>query len=309
MIEKELHLEHLHELYGTIPPDEMIIFTLAGGFVRGALIRNTLMVNTLRAYHDLGIIETLALGHAYTSAGLLSSDMKGDERLVLRIDCSGPLKGIVCEARAQGYIRGYLKVKEIEIEQPVRDLDLAPFFGIGLLSVSKHITGESAPFTGQVDLKYGRPAEDLAYYYLMSEQVPSAVSLSIAFDPEGRVNGAGGLLLQAMPEAEKDTLDTLTDRVTALPSIGKLFSAKVSPESLLDTHFGDFIPDILARKPLRFFCSCNKERFRAFLSALPLDDRMEMALNGPFPIVLSCFNCNSAYTFSEEEMREITAIR
>ncbi len=306
MTEKNIDLEHLVELYGSVPRDELFIFTLAGGLVRGALIQNSLMVNTLRAYHGLGIIETLALGHACTGVGLLSSDMKGDEKVVLQIDCSGPLKGIVCEARAMGDIRGYLKGKEIDIESPVTSLDLSPFMGTGLLAVTRHITGEAVPFTGQVSLKSGRIANDLAYYYTMSEQIPSAVSLSVAFDSKGRVSGAGGLLLQAMPEADKDTLDTLTERVTGLPSIGKLFSTNVGPEELIESQFVDFLPEVLARRPIRFYCSCNKERFRAFLTALPIEDKIDMARNGPFPVVLSCFNCNSEYLFSEEEIRELS---
>lgn len=304
MIEKNTNLDHLISLYGRLPQDEMFIFMLAHGAIRGALIQNTVMVNQLRHYHDLGIIQTLALGHAFTSCGLLSSNMKGTEKVILGMDCTGR-RGVSCEALATGEIRGYLKHKEIEITRPLDNLDLAPFIGMGFLLVTRYLASDAEPFTGQVVLQNGRFAEDLAYYYLMSEQIPSAVSLSVSFDSAGRVSGAGGLLLQAMPDADPDLLDTLTEKVTRLPSLGKLFESARNPENVLASELGEFAPEILARRNLRFYCSCSKERFAGFLSALPQEDRTEMAENGPFPIVLSCFNCSSDYLFSEEEIRVI----
>ena len=67
------------------------------------------MVNEMRANHELGILETLVLGHAYIAAGLMSASLKGNDRLSLQVDCSGPIKGLVAETNAFGEVRGYLK--------------------------------------------------------------------------------------------------------------------------------------------------------------------------------------------------------
>jgi molecular chaperone Hsp33 len=134
-------------------------------------MNGTRMVNEMRANHELGILETLVLGRAYLGAGLMSADLKSNDRISIKIDCSGPIKGLVVEANAFGEVRGFLKRMPIPIEKPMESFDLSPFFGAGFLLVTKYIEGAKQPFTGQVMLKYGNIAKDLANYYLTSEQV------------------------------------------------------------------------------------------------------------------------------------------
>jgi molecular chaperone Hsp33 len=172
--------------------DRLYNFLLSDGAVRGAILNGTRMVNEMRANHELGILETLVLGRAYLGAGLMSASLKSNDRIALKFDCSGPIKGLVVEANAFGEVRGYLKNVTIPITKPMEDFDLSPFFGAGFLSVTKHLEDAKHPFTGKVMLKYGNIAQDLANYYLTSEQIPTAFNLSIKFDKEGRGHAPSG---------------------------------------------------------------------------------------------------------------------
>jgi molecular chaperone Hsp33 len=148
-------------------------------------MNGTRMINEMRANHDLGILETLVLGRAYLGIGLMSAGLKGNDRLGLRIDCSGSIRGLAVEANAFGEVRGFLKNPSIPLAQPLKSFDLSPFFGAGLLTVTRYLQAAKHPFTGQVELRYGNLAQDLAYYHLTSEQIPSAFNLSIKFDRAG----------------------------------------------------------------------------------------------------------------------------
>jgi molecular chaperone Hsp33 len=154
----------------------------------------------MRQAHQLGILETLVLGHAYLGALLMASTMKGEERVALQVDCRGPIKGLIVEANARMEVRGYLQRVPIPIDKPLDDFNLAPFFGAGVLRILRYLQGAAAPFVGTVDLQYGNLAEDLTYYYLSSEQIHTAFNLSVQFDRQGRVTGAGGLFVQRMPD-------------------------------------------------------------------------------------------------------------
>lgn len=288
-----------------MPHDKMSIFMMADKQIRGAIISSTVMVNQMRAAHELGIIETLALGHAYTAAGLLTCDMKGDETVVLHVDGSGPLKGFAVDANAQGYVRGYLKNKNITIEKELESFDLAPFIGIGVLCVTKYLTRDTNPFTGQVLLKSGNLAEDLVHYYLSSQQIPTAFYLSVKFDKQGNVTGAGGLFLQAMPGADPKTLDLLTEQVKSVPSLGELFTKDMQPEKLIELHFNNFGPEIMESRDIRFECPCNKQKFIDFLSAMPEKEVRGILEEGPLPANITCHKCNSVYVFEEEELKKI----
>jgi len=280
-------------------------FLLGGKAVRGVLVRGTELVNEMRAKHGFGLLETLVLGHACLAAALLATSLKGDkDRLALRIECSGPIKGLVAEANAAGEVRGYLRQNPIPLEKPLESFDLSPFFGAGFLSVSTHLEGASQPFTGTVMLEHGNLALDLSQYFQTSEQTPTAIALSIQFDGEGQPVGAGGLLLQAMPGVEPVLMGELEECLAGLPSLGRYFAEGGRPEGLLAKQFGAFQPEILTTAPVAFACTCSKEAIGARLLTLPEKDLDELR-SGPFPVETCCHYCNTTYLFERQDMEAL----
>jgi molecular chaperone Hsp33 len=285
--------------------DRLYNFLLADGAMRGVIMNGTRMINEMRANHKLGILETLVLGRAYLGAGLMSADLKSDDRISLKIDCSGPINGLVVEANAFGEVRGFLKKVPIPLDKPMESFDLSPFFKAGFLLVTKYLQDAKQPFTGQVMLKYGNIAKDLANYYLTSEQVPTAFNLSIKFDRQGQVTGAGGLFLQAMPQADDELTGNMENRVTSLPSLGEVFTEGTNPEALITEAFKDYSPRFLAHRRIEFMCHCNPQRVRNLLTLLPIDELKDIRDNGPFPVEINCHYCNTPYRFTQEDIVEI----
>jgi molecular chaperone Hsp33 len=283
-------------------------FFLANGQIRGVVLCGTRMINEMRAVHELGILETLVLGRAFLGAGLMSADLKGRDRFALGVDCSGPVRGLLVEANAFGDLRGYLKQVPIPIDRPMEDTDLSPFFGAGLLTVTRYLEDAKNPFTGQVILKYGNLAQDLAYYYQESEQIPTAFRLGIDFDGEGNVTGAGGLFLQAMPAADESIISEIEALVTALPSIGAAFR-NPHPRQWIESHFHAFTPRFTETRRTEFFCPCNRKRLRKLLFLLPPDEIEDILKNGPFPLEIRCHYCNTPYEFSRKSIREMYRLR
>jgi molecular chaperone Hsp33 len=305
MIKKKPYGDTLKEQLKAGARDRFQTFLLADGAVRGVIMNGTRMVNEMRANHELGILETLVLGRAYLGAGLMSASLKSNDRVTIKFDCSGPIKGLVVEANAFGEVRGYLKNVPIPIEKPMESFDLSPFFGAGFLSVTKYLEDAKHPFTGKVMLKYGNVAQDLANYYLTSEQIPTAFNLSIKFDKEGRVTGAGAVFLQAMPGAGDDLAASLEERVVNLPSLGEAFTDNIDPEALIDEVFRKYSPRFLAGHRIEFMCHCNPKRVRNLLMLLPIEDLKDIRDNGPFPLEMRCHYCNTPYYFAEKAIREI----
>jgi molecular chaperone Hsp33 len=305
MIKKKPYGDTLKEKLLASAKDRLHNFLLADGAIRGVIMNGTRMVNEMRANHGLGILETLVLGRAYIGAGLMSADLKSNDRVSIKFDCSGPIKGLVVDANAFGEVRGYLKQVPIPLDKPMESFDLSPFFGAGFLSVTKYLEDAKQPFTGQVMLKHGNIAKDLANYYLTSEQLPTAFNLSIKFDKEGQVTGAGGLFLQAMPRADDDLTASLEERVTCLPSLGEVFTADSDPETLVNEAFKDYSPRFIANHRIEFMCHCNRERVRSLLTLLPIDELRDIRDNGPFPLEMCCHYCNTPYHFRPEDIQEI----
>jgi molecular chaperone Hsp33 len=301
------------KIFGSTPKERLLAsakdtlhqFILAGGALRGVLLHSTKMVNEMRANHELGIIETMILGYGYMSALLLSSNLKGAERLVLELNCDGPAQGMSVEANAFGEVRGYLKQRHIIVPGELKELDISPFIGNGLLSVTRYLENAKYPFTGRVKLEYKSFALNLAHYALQSEQIPSSYSLSIYFNKKAEVTGAGALLIQAMPGASDSLLAELEELVNKLPSLGKEYAEGLSAVAFMLAYFAKYNPQFLSRKRIIFMCHCSKERFKAFLSTLPGGELENIIESGPFPMELTCYNCNTQYRLTRQEVEAL----
>jgi len=285
--------------------DRLIHFTLCNGTVRGALLHATKIVHEMRANHELGILETLILGHGYIGALLMSSTLKGDDSIAIRIDCDGPAKGFDVEANSFGEVRGYLFQKPIPISKPLDSFDLKPFIGSGRMTVTRFLEKAKRPYSGQVELAYGTVARDLAYYCTVSEQLPSTFDLSIKFDSNGIVTGAGGLVVQALPGAEENDLIDIEDTIGNLPSIGEAFAQARDAEGFLMAEFTRFAPHILEQRRAAFMCHCSRKKFGGYLRQLPLKDLQAIAAEGKDTTVLTCNKCNTRYEYSKVEIEAI----
>jgi molecular chaperone Hsp33 len=309
MIKKSFKGETLKERLLASAKDRICNFLLANGAVRGAILHGTRMVNEMRANHELGILETLVLGRAYLGAGLMTANLKGTDAISLKIDCSGPIRGLTVEANAFGEVRGFLKRVPIPIDKPMVDFNLSLFFGAGFLSVTRMIEDAKQPFTGKIALEYGNIAQDLANYFLKSEQIPTAFNLSIKYDKSGEVTGAGGLFLQAMPGADDALAAELEALVIEFPSLGEVFSEGQEPEGLIKAVFKKYTPRFLANQRVEFMCHCSPERLHNVLMMLPVDELKDIRDNGPFPLEMRCRYCNTLYHFGREEIQKIYSQR
>ncbi len=287
--------------------DRLHSFLLDNGSIRGAIVQSTRMINEMRTNHDLGVVETLLLGHTYIAAALLISNLKGNDRLSIGIKCSGPVKGIEVDSNAFGEVRGFLKNSHIDINDPEKVKSLSQFFGAGFLTVTKYLEDAKNPYSGKIMIEYGSIAEDLANYFLQSEQTPTGFKLSINFDSDGKVIGAGGIFLQAMPDADDAILikaEKILQNIESAyqNSSEKNFSDESNPEKLISENFKAFDPVFIGSRRVEFFCRCSKKKMANYVSKLPEKEIDDILAESDFPLKTTCHHCNSVYDFSKEEI-------
>ncbi len=302
---RERQAKELKQRLKAASRDRLHRFVLKGSQARGALVNGAFLVQKMRRQHHLGILETLVLGHAYLGALLMAASMKGEERVALQIDCTGPVKGLVVEANARLEVRGYLKRVPIPIDRPLENFNLAPFFGAGLLQVTRDLQDAKQPFSGTVELRHGNLAEDLTYYFLSSEQVHTAFNLSIQFDRQGQVIGAGGLFLQRMPGCRESVIAEMERIMRTLPPLGRALAEGREPLAMIADEFAALQPAIKDSRRVDFFCPCSRMRFERLLALLPADDLADLQQNGPFPLELRCNYCNRVHAFTQAQMAVI----
>ena len=279
-------------------------FILNNGNFKGYFIDGTEIVNSYREKHNLGIMETYIAGQAALAAELMAATLKNNEKIKIRIECSGPAKGLSVEADTNGETRGYLFVNPIPLKEAPESFDTSELFQAGFITVTRY-SPDKKPFSGQVMIEYGNIASDLANYYLVSEQIKTAFNLSVKFDRSGKVTGAGGLFLQAMPGASEEEVEIAENIINNLPSIGNYLAERSDSISYLMEHFRVSDIQILETGTAEFKCRCSKERFGGFLSSLSEKEITEIIQEDKFPLKLTCYNCSSEYDFSKKEILDI----
>ena len=285
--------------------DYIIRATAANDQIRAFAAVTTQMVETAREHHNTSPVATAALGRLLTAGAMMGSMMKGEKDvLTLQIKAGGPLQGITVTADSQGNVKGYVGNPDVCIPANSKGkLDVAGAVGPGFLNVTKDM-GLKEPYSGQVMLQTCEIAEDLTYYFATSEQVPSAVGLGVLMNKNNTVRQAGGFIVQLMPFAEEEVISRLEQNVQKINSVTSLLEEGHTPESLLEKVLEGFDMQINEKTDTRFHCNCTRERVEKALISIGRKELNEMIQEGK-PIEMNCHFCNTNYTFTVEEMKEI----
>ena len=285
--------------------DYIIRATAANDQIRAFAAVTTEMVETAREHHNTSPVATAALGRLLTAGAMMGSMMKGEKDvLTLQIKAGGPLQGITVTADSQGNVKGYVGNPDVCIPANSKGkLDVAGAVGPGFLTVIKDMVLKE-PYSGQVMLQTCEIAEDLTYYFATSEQVPSAVGLGVLMNKNNTVRQAGGFIVQLMPFAEEEVISRLEQNVQKINSVTNLLEEGHTPESLLEKVLEGFDVQINEKMDTRFCCNCSKERVAKALISIGRKELNEMIQEGK-PIEMNCHFCNTNYTFTVEEMKEI----
>ncbi len=285
--------------------DYIVRATAANAQIRAFAITSKEMVETARKHHNTSPVATAALGRLLSAGAMMGSMMKGEKDiLTLQIKGSGPLKGITVTADANAQVKGYVEEPEVMIPANAKGkLDVAEAVGIGILNVIKDM-GLKEPYVGQTVLQTSEIAEDLTYYFATSEQVPSSVGLGVLLNRENTVRQAGGFIIQLMPFTEEKVISRLEQKLAEVTSVTDLLEKGYTPEEILEELLGEFGLEITDTIETAFSCNCSKDRIEKALISVGAKDIGEMIQEGE-PIEVKCHFCNTGYTFTVEDLKEI----
>ena len=237
----------------TAMSDSMVRATAAGGEILAFAACTADLVEEARQRHGMTPVVSAALGRTLTAAAMMGWQMKGEKDLLtIQIEGSGPIGGLVAIADSKGNVKGYANNPQVDLPLNSKGkLDVATAVGIGVMSVIWDI-GLKEPYTGQTHLVSSEIAEDLAYYFTASEQVPSAVSLGVLVNRDQTIWTAGGFILQMMPGARDETAQQLQEKVSAFMPVTEYLAAGHTPVELLHELLGEIGVEILETHPVGF---------------------------------------------------------
>lgn len=289
--------------------DYIIRATAAGETVRAFAIRSTELTAKAREIHRTFPVVTAALGRLLSAGAMMGSMMKGEnDKLTLMMKGDGPIAQLTVTADGHGHVKGFPANPSVDIPlKRAGKLDVGGAIGKGTLTVIMDL-GLKEPYNGQVEIQTGEIGDDLAYYFTVSEQTPSAVGLGVMVDTDSEVKHAGGFIIQMMPDVAEETIEAIEAKLKDADPVTTMMDKGMSPEDILEYYLGGLDLHINEKLPVEYYCDCSKEKVARALATISTDDLNEIINDGE-EIEVKCYFCNSAYKFHVDELKEMIAQR
>jgi molecular chaperone Hsp33 len=284
--------------------DTLIKAMTKSGGILIMVVNTTLTVQEAATRHQSLPTASAALGRTLSATAMLGAQLKDEgESVTVQINGKGPVGTILCEANTFGELRGFVSNPNVLlINEATHKLDVGKAVGIdGTLRVIRN-TRMKADFTGTVELQTGEIGDDFAYYFTVSEQTPSAVSLGVLVGEHNEILASGGLLIQMLPSATETDLMMAEDVVKHLRPISEMIHDGMTPDEIALGLFDDV--EIMGMNTVKFQCSCSKERLHDALSTIDRDE-LDQMIREDKGAEITCHFCNTVYSFSEDELINI----
>ncbi|WP_234119099.1 Hsp33 family molecular chaperone HslO [Clostridium hydrogenum] len=284
--------------------DKLVRAVAKNGEVRIIAAITTELVNEAVAMHKCAPTAAAAYGRMLTAGALMGAMLKGEkDSLTLKINGGGIANGITITSYADAHVKGFIGNPNADLPLNSKGkLDVSGIIGKqGSLNVIRDM-GLREPYVGQVPIYTGEIGDDIAYYYTVSEQTPSAVGLGVLVDTDLSIKAAGGFVIQMMPGADELAADLITYRLQEIPSITELISKGMSISEILEFIFEGMDLKIFEDSLVPTYkCDCSRERVeRAFMS-ISLKDLTEIYEEGKDEEMV-CNFCNKKYVFTHEDI-------
>ena len=285
---------------------ELVRAMTRDGYVKAVAVTTTDIVERARQIHKTLPTATAALGRLLSAASMMGNMQKVENgSITLQVKGGGPLGTVLAVSDAEGNVRGYVQNPQISLLEKYRGkLDVGAAVGTeGMLTVIRDLQMKE-PYVGSVELVSGEIAEDIASYFVQSEQCPTACALGVLVDVDQHVRAAGGYIIQLLPGAPEETIARIEAGIEKAGAVTSLLDTGMSAQGLLETVLADLDVEILETSPVSYQCYCSRDRVTATLISLGRKELTEIVEDRE-TIHVECQFCDTIYDFTPEEIEEI----
>ena len=288
--------------------DQLIRAISKDGHIKATAVSTRALTERARQIHRTLPVATAALGRTLAAASMMGNALKEDGASVtLQIKGGGPLGTLLAVSDNQGNVRGTVDNPAVDLPlRPDGKLDVGTAVGHeGTLTVIRDLNMKE-PYVGSVGLLGGEIAEDLAAYFVESEQIPTACGLGVLVDRDQSVLAAGGYLIQLLPGAGEETISAVERGVAKVGSVSHALEHGMSARELLTNVLEEFQLEFLEEQPVEYRCYCSRERVETALVSMGRKE-LEALICEQGSAEITCQFCDKVYHFTREELSALLA--
>lgn len=283
--------------------DQLVRVIAKDAPIKAMAISGTSLVERARQIHDTWPVATAALGRLLMAASMMGNMLKEqDGSVTLRVKGDGPLGTVLAVSDNMGNVRGYVENPAVDVPRKSHaKLDVGSAVGPGgTLTVVKDL-GLKEPYVGSIQLISGEIAEDIAAYFVESEQIPTACALGVLISPDQTVRAAGGYLIQLLPGADESVISAIERGVARVGAVSAQLDRGLGPVELLQDVLSDFQLEMLETSPVEYRCYCSRERVSRALISVGASE-LKSLIQEQGSTDLTCQFCDKVYHFTREDL-------
>ncbi len=283
--------------------DKLVRAMTRDGFVKITAVDTTEITRRARDIHQTTAVATAALGRVLAAASMIGNMQKIEEgSITLIIKGNGPLGTLLATSDPAGNPRGYVENPQVALMEKYQGkLDVGAAVGNqGMLTLIRDLHMKE-PYVGTVELLGGEIAEDIAAYFVESEQIPTVCALGVLLNRDQTVDVAGGYLLQLLPGAPDQLIDQLENSVKKTGNVSSMMKDGLTPQEIIFRVLDGMKVDILEESSICYKCYCSRHRVESTLISLGEKELREIIDEGK-DISVGCQFCDEEYVFTPAEL-------
>ena len=286
--------------------DQLVRVIAKDAPIKAMAISGTSLVERARQIHDTWPVATAALGRLLMAASMMGNMLKEqDGSVTLRVKGDGPLGTVLAVSDSMGNVRGYVENPAVDVPRKSHaKLDVGSAVGPGgTLTVVKDL-GLKEPYVGSIQLISGEIAEDIAAYFVESEQIPTACALGVLISPDQTVRAAGGYLIQLLPGADESVISAIERGMARVGAVSAQLDWGLGPVELLQDVLSDFQLEMLETSPVEYRCYCSRERVSRALISVGASE-LKSLIQEQGSTDLTCQFCDKVYHFTRDDLESL----
>ncbi|TJX13765.1 Hsp33 family molecular chaperone HslO [Tissierella creatinini] len=273
------------------------------GRIRLFVAKTTNLVEESRRIHNTSPTATAAMGRSLTAGAMMGAMMKNEEdKLTIKISGNGPVGKILVVANNLGHVKADIDFPMADV--PSRSdgkLDVGRLVGNdGTLTIIMDL-GLKKPYVGQSSLVTGEIAEDIANFYMTSEQTPSAVSLGVLVDRDISCIAAGGYIIQLFPGVSDEDISKIENALAKIEPVSAMINKGLTPEEIMNQILGEFDMEVLGKLDLEYRCDCSRDKIEKVIVSLGRKEIEEM-IHEDEEVEVVCHFCGTKYQFNKNDL-------
>jgi molecular chaperone Hsp33 len=271
--------------------------------LRAYTVTSLNITREITSLHNTTPNSTVALGRTINAAALLSATLKPQttQSILVKFSGSGPIGEVHVQVDAFGNLRGYIANPMVDITDEFEKISFSKGIGAGLLTVIKD-TGMKDPYSSVTPLMHGEVAADLAYYFVSSEQIPSAVMIGLNINKDGEIISSGGILIQTFPDTDISIIEKVEENIKKMDRhLGDRLHHGENIYSIVEEIFDHHKTELLSTTPLVHKCRCSHETLFNLMRTFPKEEIEDM-IEKDNGVSITCTFCAKEYSFSRDEL-------